>query len=175
MHVAVLEARLFTLARWIDDDQLGRGARQALAGIPVGATAVGLSLAAMVAVPVALLWLGMRRRFRPALVLGLLAALVSAGSFADRLDLGPVWLVLLAGGAVLIGAAMMARRFFSGRPGAEWEGLTALPLTEDRESLQTLEVVATLAAFSPAARRAEAGDFEGGGGDFGGGGASAKF
>ena len=175
VHVAVVEARLFTLARWIDDDRLGPSARQALAGIPVGATAVGLSLAAMVAVPVVLLWLGMRRRFRPALVLGLLAALVSAGSFADRLDLGPVWLVLLAGGAALIGAGMMARRFFSGRPGAEWEGLTTLPLTADRESLQTLEVAATLAAFTPAAREVEAGGFEGGGGEFGGGGASAKF
>ncbi len=35
VHVAVIEARLFTLAQWIDDDQLGPSARQALAGIPV--------------------------------------------------------------------------------------------------------------------------------------------
>jgi uncharacterized membrane protein YgcG len=50
-----------------------------------------------------------------------------------------------------------------------------LPLAEDRESLQTLEVAATLAAFTPAARQVEAVGFEGGGGEFGGGGASAKF
>ncbi len=175
VHVAVIEARLFTLARWIDDEQLGHSAREALAEIPVGATAVGLSLTAMVLMPLVLLWIGVRRRFRPALVGGFLAALVSAGSLADRLDLRPVWLVLLAGGALLVAAAMMARRHFAGRPGSEWKGLTTLPLVEDRESLQTLEVVATLATLSPAARQVEAGGFEGGGGEFGGGGASAKF
>ena len=120
VHVAVVEARLFTLARWIDDEPVGTPREAALAAIPVGAHAVGLSLAAMVAVPVALLWVGVRRRFRPALALGLLAALATAVSFADRLDLRPIWLGLVAGGAVLIGLAILARRFFAGRPGSEW-------------------------------------------------------
>lgn len=172
VHVAVVEARLFAFAR-----RIGSGALWSAGGEPpaAGDWAVSLSLAAMVAVPATLLVLGVRRRFRPALVLGLLATLVTCISFADRVDLRPVWLVLLVGGALLLGLTMAARRFFAGRPGAEWRGLTALALAEDQESLKTLEVAATLAAFSPAARQVEPGGFEGGGGDFGGGGASAKF
>ena len=135
------------------------------AATPVGELAVGLSLAAMVAVPVALLWVGVRRRFRPALALGLLAALATAVSFADRLDLRPIWLGLVAGGAVLLGLAILARRFFAGRPGSEWSGLTTLALAEDRESAGTLEVAAVLATLSPAARQPEPGGFEGGGGE----------
>ena len=175
VHVAVVEERLFTLAGSIDDEPFGHAVRAALEAMPVGALAVGLSLAAMVAVPVALLWVGIRRRFRPALALGLLAALATAVSFADRLDLFPVWLGLIAGGAVLFGLAILARRFFAGRPGSEWNGLTTLALAEDRESAGTLEVAAVLATLSPAARQPEPVGFEGGGGDFGGGGASAKF
>lgn len=175
VHVGVVEARLFTLARWGDDGPLGRAVREALAGTPVGATAIGLCLAAMLAVPAVLLWLGVRRRFRPALVLGLLAALVTAVSFADRFDLRPVWLALAGGGGVLIALALLARRLFSGRPGSEWSGLTTVALAEDRESLQTLEVAAVLVTLQPAARPAATPGFEGGGGEFGGAGASAKF
>jgi hypothetical protein len=175
VHVAVVEARLFTLAGWIDDPSVGQSLRAALAEAPVGAMAVGLSLAAMVALPVALLWVGVRRRFRPALALGLLAALVTAVSLADRLDLRPIWLGLVVGGAALVGLALLARRFFASRSGSEWSGLTTLPLAEDRESAGTLEVAAVLVTLSPAARQPEPGGFEGGGGEFGGGGASAKF
>ena len=171
VHVTVIEERLFAHLR-----QLGRMLWSGGGtGDAASSTVVGLSLAAMVVVPAVLLALGIQRRFRPAIVLGFLAALASAVSFADRLDLHPVWLVLLAGGALLVGVAIVARTFFSRRPGAEWRGLTALPLAEDRESLQTLEVVATLAAFQPAARELEAEGFAGRGGEFGGGGASAKF
>ena len=62
------------------------------------------------------------------------------------------------------------------KPGAEWRGLTALPLAEDREGVLNAETLAALVAFAPAARRVEAAEgFVGQGGQFGGGGASAKF
>lgn len=172
VHVAILEARLFAFARLLDSGPFWGGG-----GRPAAASdwAVGASLVAMVAVPAALLAAGIVRRYRTAIVLGLLLAGVTGVTFAQRWATGPLWLRLILEGAGLMALALYLRRALSRRAGAEWRGLTSLPLAEDRESLQTLEVAATLAAFSPAARQPEAAGFEGGGGDFGGGGASAKF
>jgi hypothetical protein len=133
------------------------------------------SLVAMVRTPLVLLVAGLRRRFRPAIDLGLLLGGVTSATLLARAELRPAWLVFLIAGAVLLGFAITARRFFSRRAGAEWRGLTELVLAEDRESMETLEVAASLAAFSPAARQEGAKSFDGAGGDFGGGGASAKY
>lgn len=172
VHVAVVEARLFAFAR-----RLASGSFWGGEGEPAAASdwAVASSLVAMVAVPAALLLVGLARRHRTAIVLGLLLAGVTGVTFAERWGTWPLWLRLILEGAALGALALYLRRALARRPGAEWRGLTALPLAEDRESLQTLELVATLAAFTPAARQAQAGGFEGGGGEFGGGGASAKF
>ncbi|MBP9146575.1 MAG: hypothetical protein KBI44_19005 [Thermoanaerobaculia bacterium] len=187
VHDMVIEDRFFTFIRFLES-----GAYWSGGGTPEPASrlAVVASLAAMAVVPLVLLLLGARNRFRPAIVLGLLLALATAVSFAVRWEPRPLWLVLLLVGASLAALAMAARKLSSRRPGAEWRGLTALSLAEDRESLQTLELVAILAAFTPAARvvpapgaegnalaggSPEGESFAGGGGDFGGGGASAKF
>lgn len=172
VHVAVVEWHLFPLVR-LFEKQIFASSASTLA--PASSTAVGLSLVAMVAVPASLLLVGLARRHRTAIVLGLLLAGVTGVTFAERWGTWPLWLRLILEGAALGALALYLRRALARSPGAEWRGLTALPLAEDRESLQTLEVVATLAAFTPAARQAEAGGFEGGGGEFGGGGASAKF
>ncbi len=172
VHVAVVEWHLFPLVR-LFEKQIFASSAATLA--PASSTAVGLSLVAMVAVPAALLLVGLARRHRTAIVLGLFLAGVTGVTFAERWGTWPLWLRLILEGAALGAVALYLRRTLARSPGAEWRGLTALALAEDRESLQTLEVVATLAALTPAARQAEAGGFEGGGGEFGGGGASAKF
>jgi hypothetical protein len=172
IHVLVVEARLFPLMQLSDD---GLFSNSGAAAGPVSPVAVALSLAAMVVVPAGLLLVGLARRHRAAIVLGLLLAGVSGVTFAQRWGSGPLWLRLIVEGAGLVALALFLRRALSRRVGAEWRGLTARALAEDRESLQTIEVAATLAAFSPAARQVRAGGFEGGGGEFGGGGASAKF
>ena len=172
VHVSVIEARLFRLLRLYDGNIFsGSGATPS----PPGFVVVALSFAAMVAVPAALLLVGLARRYRSAIVLGLLLAGVTGVTFAQRWAAGPLWLRLILEGAGLVALVLLLRRALSQREGAEWRGLTSLPLAEDRESLQTLEVVAVLAAFTPVARSVVAGGFEGGGGSFGGGGASAKF
>ncbi len=169
VHVVVVEGRLFAEIR------LGDGGRPANLGHGVSPAIVALSLAAMVAVPLLLLLAGLWRRFRPAIDLGLLLAGATGVTFAVRWSLAPLWLRLILEGAGLGVLALYVRRALARRVGGEWRGLTGLPLAEDRESFRTLEVAATLAVFSPAARAVEAKGFEGGGGEFGGGGASAKF
>ena len=172
IHITGVEWHLFALVR-LPESRLFTSSGGALA--PPSSMAVASSLIAMVAVPAALLLVGLARRYRTAIVLGLLLAGVTGVTFAERWGTWPLWLRLILEGTALGGLALSLRRALARRPGAEWQGLTALPLAEDRESLQTLELVAALAAFTPAARQAEPGGFEGGGGDFGGGGASAKF
>jgi hypothetical protein len=131
---------------------------------------------AMTAVPAALLAVGLRRRDRLALALGALLALATLASGADALDLGPGWLVLLAGGTALAGAALLLRRVFAGRPGRTAAGFTDRPLFEPDGGRSFLEIAAVLATLSPAPRPpAPPAGFEGRGGDFGGGGASGKF
>lgn len=172
VHVAVVESHLFLFARAFEGRLL---ASSGATPPPASSVTVAASLAAMVAVPAALLLVGLARRYRTAIVLGLLLAAVTGVTFAQRWGTWPLWLRLILEGGALVALALYLRRALAQRAGAEWRGLTALPLAEDRESLQTLEVVATLAAFAPAARQPEAGGFAGGGGEFGGGGASAKF
>jgi hypothetical protein len=137
----------------------------------------GLTLAwiAMFVLPALLLGTGFRRRDRLRLALGALLLLVSTGGAADALDLRPLWAVLLAGGLVLLGAAVVARRALASAPGRVRAGFTDGALYEGTR-LSALEVAAAVAAFTPEARRApEVEGFRGEGGEFGGGGASAKL
>lgn len=170
VHVAGVEAHLFW---WMRIDRLTRGGASPS---PVEGWPLALAIAAMIALPTLLLAQGLRRHFRPAVDLGLLLAVVSVGSLAWRYEMRPVWLVLLAGGGLLVGLGLVLRRALSSRAGDEWRGWTARELAEDRDSLEVLEVAATLATLAPAPRPAEpAPGFEPRGGDFGGGGASATF
>jgi hypothetical protein len=168
VHIVVVEERLFAKMK------AGGAGLFASSGTQSGGLATA-SLVAMVLTPLVLLVAGLRRRFRPALDLGLLLGGATIATLVARSELRPAWLVFLLAGAGLLGSAIAARRFFSRREGAEWRGLTVLVVAEDRESGETLEVAAALAAFSPAARQDGPKGFEGAGGEFGGGGASAKF
>ncbi|MEO7794820.1 MAG: hypothetical protein ABIV06_08610 [Thermoanaerobaculia bacterium] len=171
VYITIVELRLISFLRLENNNSFwGEGSRA-----PVADWAVLASLLAMVAVPVALLGAGLLRRYRTAIVLGLLLCCVTGVTFAHRFGSGPLWLRLILEGGALVALALWLRRALARREGAEWHGLTALAVSGDRSSLPSLEVLATLALLTPAARQSEAADFEGGGGDFGGGGASAKF
>jgi hypothetical protein len=136
----------------------------------------GAAWTAMGALPAALVALGLRRRDRLALALGTLLAIATATSAADALDLEPVWLVLVAGGAALIGVALAARRAFARSAERTAGGFTDRPLGEATGARSVLEIAAVLATLTPAPRQPEpVSGFEGQGGDFGGGGASGKF
>ncbi len=172
IHVTVVESNLFLFARTFE----GRWfASSGATPPPLRSATVAASLLAMIAVPAALLLVGLARRYRTSIVLGLLLSAATGVTFAHRWGTWPLWLRLVLEGAALVAFTLCLRRALGRRAGAEWRGLTSLALAEDRESLQTLETVASLAAFAPAARQAESGGFAGGGGEFGGGGASAKF
>lgn len=170
VHVEVFEHRLFF---WL------RGA--GLSGAPGEPLAppLGLLVAselAMLAIPAALLTAGLRRRFRPAVDLGLVLAAETVASLVARYGWRPLWLVLILAGGALLAATMVLRRALERRAGGEWAGWTARELPEDRDSLEAVEIAATLATLSPAARPVEKPpDFTGRGGEFGGGGASGTF
>jgi len=135
-----------------------------------------LSWTAMFALPLALVTLGVKRRDRLALSLGALFLLVSCGGAVDAVDLEPVWLVLLVAGLILLGAAAAPRGLFARSSARIAGGFTDRALFESTEGRGFLEIAASLAAFTPAARRPEAEEgFRGGGGELGGGGASGKF
>jgi hypothetical protein len=166
IHVEVVEARLFARLRSFPSSTVPDAA----------AALVGASLFAMVAIPAIYVAAGLLRRHRPSIVLGLLMLLATSATFVYRAGPKPEWLVLVLSGGTLLAAALVVRRFLERRSGAEWRGLTALPLADDRGAAAALETVAALAAFAPQARPlAERGGFAGEGGAFGGGGASAKF
>lgn len=164
VHVAGLRSDLFGwLAR-------GGGAAE------VGAIGRAAAWTAMSLLPVALAALGVARRDRLALSLGALLAVATSISAADALDLEPVWLLLVAGGALLVGVALGLRRLFAARPARVAGGFTDRPLFEPDGGRSFLELAAVLATMSPAPRAAEpAPGFRGEGGEFGGGGASGKF
>ncbi|MEO8275907.1 MAG: hypothetical protein ABI639_06775 [Thermoanaerobaculia bacterium] len=172
VHVEGLDRRLFR------DIQLGSasGLFGLSSSLPEKSAWVPLAFVLTIVLPLGLLLVGVRRRLRAAIDLGLLLSAASFATIVARLHLEPYWLVLVVSGLALMTFALIGRRWLASRAGNEWRGLTALALVDDRDSLGTLEVVATLATFSPAARDLPARGFErGSGGDFGGGGASANF
>ncbi len=168
IHVAVVESRLLSRLRVGDWER-------PVSGVTVSGLVLSLSYLAMIVVPVLWMAFGAARRFRPAIDLGALMTLATLVTFTARMQIEPQWLPLIVGGGGLIALALLLRRYFAAAPGGERRGLTALALAEDRASSGTLETLATLAAFTPAARRPDVAGFEGDGGAFGGGGASAKF
>jgi hypothetical protein len=166
IHVEVVEARLL--------GEFGPGGDAATPDAPP--LLVTASLVAMVLIPLAYLAAGIARRYRPAIDVGLLMLLATLATFSFRARPKPEWLFLVVAGAAFLAVALTLKRVLGSRPGAEWNGLTALPIADDRGSSGAVETLATLAAFAPTARPFEERPaFEGQGGSFGGGGASAKF
>ncbi len=125
--------------------------------------------------PAAILAWGIGTRSRLLINAALAGVLASVVTLRFYVHLAPLWVALLAGGGIAIGLALLLRRYLDSGRGQERYGVTAEPLFADPERRGALEVAASMASLSPAARPIERPGFEGGGGRFGGGGASGTF
>ena len=127
------------------------------------------------AVPVLTVAWGIATRRRSLINLGFLGILASLVTVRFYVHVAPLWSVLLAGGLVAIGVAALVRRYLDSGPERERHGFTTDPLFTDPEGRSALEVAASIATFTPAAKPVAQPGFEGGGGRSGGGGASGQF
>ena len=126
-------------------------------------------------VPVLTLAWGRGTRRRLLINAGLIGLLASMVTLRFYVHVAPLWVVLLLGGGVAIGLALALRQHLDSGPGRQRHGFTAEPLFADPEGRSALELAASVASLSPAARPVETSSFEGGGGRFGGGGASGTY
>jgi MFS family permease len=118
---------------------------------------------------------GIATRRRSLINLGFVGILASLVTLRIYVHVAPLWVALLGGGAVAIGVASLVRRYLDSGPEHERHGFTADALFTDPEGRSALEVAASVASFTPAARPVPQPGFEGGGGRSGGGGASGQF
>ncbi len=126
-------------------------------------------------VPVLTLVWGLASRQRLLINLGLVGLLSAFVTLRVYVHVAPLWVALLVGGAGALGLALGLRRYLDSGPGHERHGFTAEPLFADPERRSALEVAASVASLSPAARAAARPGFQGGGGRSGGGGATGNF
>ena len=118
---------------------------------------------------------GIATRRRSLIGLGFVGVLASLVTLRVYVHVAPLWVALTLGGAVAIGIALLVRGYLDSGPARERYGFTAEPLFTDPEGRSALEVAASVASFTPAARPLEQPGFQGGGGRSGGGGASGEF
>ena len=157
VHLGAWDARLFERT----DVQ-----PQALRPLFVVATAV---------LPLVLIVAGVAMRRRALLAFGVLTLVASLVTVRFYVHVAPLWVVLLLGGIVAAGLALLLERWL--RQGAERQrgGFTADPLFDDERRLRAVEIAVAAAQAGPAARRPAAPQFEAGGGKFGGGGATGSY
>jgi len=146
----------------------GRASRAPAPFRPIFAMATAL-------VPVLTLAWGIGAHRRLLISLGLVGLLVSIVTLRFYVHVAPLWAALLVGGASALGLALALRRYLDAGPGHARHGFTAEPLFADPERRSALEVAASVASLSPAARAVERPGFQGGGGRSGGGGATGNF
>ena len=126
-------------------------------------------------VPLLTLAWGIVARRRLLINLGLVGVVSALVTLRFYVHVAPLWVALLAGGAGALGLALGLRRYLDSGPAHERHGFTAEPLFADPERRSALEVAASVARLTPAARVAERPGFQGGGGRSGGGGATGEF
>jgi MFS family permease len=126
-------------------------------------------------VPLVTLAWGIATRRRSLISLSFVGILASLVTLRFYVHVAPLWTALLAGGLVAIGVAALVRRYLDSGPERERHGFTTDPLFTDPEGRSALEVAASVATFTPAAKPVAQPGFEGGGGRSGGGGASGQF
>jgi len=133
------------------------------------------SALATLVIPIAVLWWGLRARRTLLVDAGIALAVLSALTLRHYVHVAPLWIVLAAGGAVLIGLAIAVERTLRRAPRGEIAGLTADPLFSDERRALALQAVPAVAALTPAGSAPPAEKGVAGGGAFGGGGASERF
>ncbi|HYG65138.1 MAG TPA: hypothetical protein VEL74_21335 [Thermoanaerobaculia bacterium] len=158
-------------SRWVE----AMGGRVPLLEIPVGAVTEFLSRVGTALVPPAFLALGLWRRRRLLLLLGLAAGAASLATWYLQAAPAPLWVFLGVCGLVTLAAALAVRRLLDAAPDKERWGFTAEPLFDDPEAGERLEAAASVVTLTPEARAAQEPGFKGGGGEFGGGGASGSW
>jgi hypothetical protein len=119
--------------------------------------------------------IGSRRAYL--LDLGIVLLALSLVTVRHYVHVAPLWVVLVAAGALLIALALALERMLRARPGGEAAGFTADALFSDERRQRLLQTVPVVATFAPAANAPSATPegFSGQGGRFGGGGASDRF
>jgi len=130
------------------------------------------------ALPLALIALGIARRRRLLIHLGVGLGVASLVTMRFYVHVAPLWVVLTGGGVIGLAVALGLRRFLASGVDGERLGFTADPLFDDPSRRHVLEAAASVVAATPAASTAPAASgssFSGGGGDSGGGGASDSF
>ncbi|HXV60964.1 MAG TPA: hypothetical protein VEK15_09750, partial [Vicinamibacteria bacterium] len=134
-----------------------------------------LSVVATAGVPIALLFLGITRRHRPFLHLGILLVASSLVTLRFYVHVAPLWVVLTGSGGALIALVMLVRNYLrSGRSGDRY-GFMADRL-DTRSGTELLEIGAAMTTLAPeAAAPSREPAFKGGGGESGGGGASGQY
>jgi MFS family permease len=130
---------------------------------------------ATAAVPLLTVAWGIVTRRRSLIDLGLVGILASLVTLRVYVHVASLWLALIGGGGIAMGIALLVRRTLDSGPEHERHGFTAEALFTDPEGRSVLEVAASVATFTPAARPLPKPGFEGGGGRSGGGGASGEF
>jgi MFS family permease len=126
-------------------------------------------------VPLSTVAWGIGTRRRSLIGLGFVGVLASLVTLRIYVHVAPLWVALIGGGAIAIGLALLVRRYLDSGPAQERHGFTAEAVFTDPEGRSALEVAASVATFTPAARPVPQPGFEGGGGRSGGGGASGEF
>lgn len=135
-----------------------------------------LAALAMLAWPTWLLVAGVRRRRSLLLRSGAVLAVAAVAALARELTAIPLWARSVAGGLLLVGAALGLRRWLARGEGGERDGFTADPALAERSGPRLIEIAAVLGSLTPTpSPPAPAPGFRGEGGEFGGGGASAEF
>jgi hypothetical protein len=165
VHVGSWDDRI---VEWLRGSSPNRSSFPALRPLFVVATAV---------LPVVILLVGVVRRRRLLINLGLVAILASIVTLRFYVHVAPLWVALLGGGLAAVAIALLASRFLDSGEDKERSGLTAEPLFDDDDQRSALEVAASIASSTPAARSIGSGEpgFEGGGGRSGGGGATGTI
>jgi hypothetical protein len=129
--------------------------------------------------PAALLAWGILSRRRLLLDLGAVSAAFSLVTLRTYVHLAPLWTLLSAAGAALIGLALGLHRWLARSPDRQRGGFTGDALFEDQDRQNTVAVAAAALTLGPepkgSAPAAEPGAFRGGGGVSGGAGSSGSF
>ncbi len=143
--------------------------------LPVSPGLLLASALATLAIPVAVMWWGLRARRTWLVDAGIALAVLSAVALRQYVHVAPLWVVLTATGAALVGLAIAAERALRRAPRGEIAGLTAGPLFSDERRALALQVVPVVTTLTPAGPAPPAEKGFAGGGTFGGGGASERF
>jgi hypothetical protein len=136
-----------------------------------------LSVLATALFPIALLALAVFSRRVTMMKVAILLGVASLVTLRFYVSVAPLWVVLLAAGTAALLVVLGVRRALASGVDCERGGFTALPLFEDREKREALEMMSAVASLSPGARTLPAGDdkLTPGGGRYGGGGASDTY